>query len=277
MYDWSSITVDKAFVFILSWVLAQGRMTGFFAFIPLFHQQVLPGILRSVVSSIFSLIMVPVLMVEVGATHLNGFMILGLFMKEVFVGAGIGFFCAVPFWSFEAAGFLIDNQRGASVASIINPLSDSDSSPTGIFFSQTFIALFVSLGGINLLLTTLYHSFSLWGIISWVPHLDNGSIPLLLSLIDRLVGIGVLLASPALIAMFLVELGLGLISRFAPQLQVFFIAMPVKSALALFVLVIYASSLFQYATQEVFSLQKVIPYLREYWDPSGKEITSEGY
>jgi len=46
------------------------------------------------------------------------------------------------------------------------------------------------------------------------------------------------LAGPAVIAMFLSEFGLALVGRFAPNLQVFFMAMPIKSAVGILVLVL---------------------------------------
>jgi type III secretion protein T len=49
-----------------------------------------------------------------------------------------------------------------------------------------------------------------------------------------------------MVAMFLAELSLALVSRFAPQLQVFFLAMPIKSALALLVLILYTGTLFDF-------------------------------
>jgi type III secretion protein T len=58
--------------------------------------------------------------------------------------------------------------------------------------------------------------------------------------------IGVVMAAPAILAMFLSELGLAMVSRFAPQLQVFFLAMPIKSAIAILVLAIYIPFLFDY-------------------------------
>ena len=73
--------------------------------------------------------------------------------------------------------------------------------------------------------------------------------------LDTLVRTALLLSAPAIIAMFLAELGLALISRFAPQLQVFFLAMPIKSALALFVLVMYMGTLLDYSGE----------WMREHW------------
>ena len=49
----------------------------------------------------------------------------------------------------------------------------------------------------------------------------------------------VIIASPVIIIMFLATLGLGLVNRTAPQLNVFFLSMPVKSALGVAMLIIY--------------------------------------
>ena len=85
----------------------------------------------------------------------------------------------------------------------------------------------------------LYDSFRLWSVFDWYPHLHAESVPVLIQQIMRLVQLALLLASPLIVAMFLAEMGLALVSRFVPQLQVFFLAMPIKSALAFLVLVLY--------------------------------------
>jgi len=54
----------------------------------------------------------------------------------------------------------------------------------------------------------------------------------------------VVLSAPLIVAMFLAEFALALVSRFAPQLQVFFLAMPIKSALAVLLLIFYGPILF---------------------------------
>ena len=61
--------------------------------------------------------------------------------------------------------------------------------------------------------------------------------------------------------MFLAEVGLALVSRFVPSLQVFFLAMPIKSALAFLVLVMYTQTLFTYATEHVGGIRDTLPFL----------------
>src|SRR6185437_7258042 len=130
-----------------------------------------------------------------------------------------------------------------------------DSSPLGILFNQAFLVFFLVGGGFTLMLTMMYDSFRIWSLWHWFATLRMSSVPLRL---DRLV---LLFAAPAMVAMFLAELGLALASRFAPQLQVFFLAMPIKSALALFVLVLYMSTLFDYADETVRAIPGILPFL----------------
>jgi type III secretion protein T len=51
--------------------------------------------------------------------------------------------------------------------------------------------------------------------------------------------------------MFLAEVGLAIVSRFVPQLQVFFMAMPIKSAIAMYVFAVYSATLLGYISNEV--------------------------
>ena len=81
----------------------------------------------------------------------------------------------------------------------------------------------------------------------------------------RLVHIAVLLSAPAIVAMFLAEIGLALISRFVPQLDVFFLAMPIKSALAILVLLVYLPTLFDYGFEYIRAQRDVLTFLLDQW------------
>ena len=88
------------------------------------------------------LVLMVMLMPAINTVNLGMGQLLMLLMKEVFVGFVLGYLIAIPFWAFEAVGFLIDNQRGASVAATLNPLTGNDSSPLGLLFNQAFIVFF---------------------------------------------------------------------------------------------------------------------------------------
>jgi type III secretion protein T len=193
-----------------------------------------------------SLPFLPILHGAVVAAQFSFFDYVAIILKEAFIGLLIGYSAALIFWAVEAIGSFIDNQRGASIASTLDPLSGSDSSPTGTLLFQTFLTFFFVSGGFLIFLGGLYNSYQIWPVLSLLPEIKPGSAELFLHQLDRLMALAVILSAPAIIAMFLSEFGLALVSRFAPQLNVFFLAMPVKSGVALFVLILYLGLLFNY-------------------------------
>ena len=238
--------------------LTQPRILAMFIALPIFASQLLPGLLRLGLAVGIGVLAAPPLVAQLPQLP-QGVGLVGLLCKEAALGFAIGYLLAIPFWAFEAAGFFIDNQRGASIAGTLNPLTGNDSSPLGQLFNQAFIVFVLVSGAFSLLLGLLYESFVLWPVLQWQPALHAGATGVAadawLGQLDTLVRTALLLSAPAIIAMFLAELGLALVSRFAPQLQVFFLAMPIKSALALFVLVMYMGTLLDYSGE----------WMREHW------------
>lgn len=254
--------------FLLALAWTQPRTLAMLSVLPLFNVQLVPGMLRLGVAAGLGLVVAPTLVPALHREMASGLLV-GILFKEALVGFALGFLMAIPFWAFEAVGFLIDNQRGASIAATLNPLTGNDSSPMGILFNQAFIVFFLVSGGLNLVLGALYDSFRLWPVLDGMPTLHADSVPLILAQLDRIVRLALLLGAPAIIAMFLSELGLALVSRFVPQLQVFFLAMPIKSGLVLLVLIVYATTLFDHGRALIEDMARVVPLLRTHWSPQG--------
>ena len=133
------------------------------------------------------------------------------------------------------------------MAATINPMTGHDTSPLGILFNFAFITYFMVSDGLTMMLGVMYDSYRLWPPLSFWPSWNVDAADLLMTQMNHLLLTALLLAAPVLLAMFLSELGLALVSRFAPQLQVFYLAMPIKSALGMFVLIVYAGTLFNYS------------------------------
>ena len=236
---------------------AMARLLAMFSMIPLLAREALPGVLRAGVAMAIGALLVPGL-ADQAAVERSVLAMMGVVAKEVLLGMIIGLVMAIPLWAFEAMGAFIDNQRGASVAQIINPLTGHDSSPLGELFSQAAITYLLAGGGFLTLLGAAYASYEIWPVFSSLPRFDRDAAWVLLSQLDRLTRLAVLLGAPVIIAMFLSEMGLALVSRFAPQLQVFFLAMPIKSGIALFVFAVYGGVLFDYGGAEILRLDAAL-------------------
>ena len=168
-------------------------------------------------------------------------------LKEVLLGLLIGFVATIPFWAMEATGFIIDNQRGAALASTLNPSLGSQTSPTGLLLTQTLITLFFSGGAFLALVGSLFRSYASWPVSSFFPQLGSQWVAFFYAQFSQMLMLCALFAAPLLIAMFLAEFGLALVSRFAPSLNVFILAMPIKSLVVSLLLVLYLGILMEHA------------------------------
>ncbi|WP_444917393.1 type III secretion system export apparatus subunit SctT [Microbulbifer sp. JMSA003] len=168
---------------------------------------------------------------------------ISILLKESAIGLIIGVVVAIPFWIAEGVGFLIDNQRGATMANIVNPLLGDETSPLGIYLSHLLNTFFILSGAFLLMMGVIYESYIFWPINEMFPRNLAGADIYIFSQLDFLSKSIVVFSAPIVIAMFLAEFTLALISRFSPQLNVFFMAMPVKSAIGIFVLVVYIHAL----------------------------------
>ncbi len=229
---------------------AMPRMLAMFSVLPMFNRQALPGVLRVGTAFAFSVFIVPSLVEPSLSVSMHGTRLLAVVLKEAAIGFFLGFLIALPLWAMDIMGAYIDNQRGASIAATINPLTGHDTSPLGELFSQAGVVYLLMTGGMLLVLELVYTSYQVWPVYQMLPKFSDQMPIVLLGLMDRLMWLAVLLSAPVIFSMFLAEVGLGIVSRFVPQLQVFFLAMPVKSAIAIFVFSVYVGTLFGYLKEE---------------------------
>jgi type III secretion protein T len=254
----------KNYLLLLS--VVQARLLPLFLLIPFMNKAMVPRMVTISVATALGLLVVPTLpAVRLGEVDLAFILLLG---KEAIIGLVLGYVAAIPFWTMEAIGFVVDNQRGASMAATVNPMTGHDTSPLGMLFNYAFITFFLLSGGMTLLLGMIYDSYRLWPPMSFWPQWNMEAAELLMAQLNRFVMMALLLAAPVLLAMFMAELGLALVSRFAPQLQVFFLAMPIKSALGILVLMVYGSTLFDYSLDPIKALAQWPERLDKVWRPT---------
>lgn len=246
-----TILIEYPSAAMLAAFYALPRMLAIFSMLPMFNRQALPGLLRVGVAAAFALFVVPSLLGNSLDQIRHDGLMLSVLAKEAMIGFLIGFLVAIPLWAVDIMGAYVDNQRGASIAATINPLTGHDTSPLGELFSQAGMVLLLVSGGMLMLLDLVYASYVLWPVFDMLPPFSEQTSSLLLAQLDRLVMLAILLGAPVVFAMFLAEVGLAIVSRFVPQLQVFFMAMPIKSAIAIFVFAIYTPSLLGYLMNEI--------------------------
>ncbi len=159
--------------------------------------------------------------------------------KEAFIGLLLGFIISLPFMIVQNVGILIDHQRGASSLMTNDPALQNQSSPTGTLFDFVLIYLFFMIEGPFLILDILSKSYNLLPPDQFLnPDFFNRESDVMTYVIGILGNVMILstqLAAPALIMILMADFFLGIANRLAPQVQITFLGMPLKSFLAIVV------------------------------------------
>ncbi len=227
---------------ILAAVLAMARIGGAFAICPALTDSMIPGVARRAATLGIAFMAIPFVKAGMPPGEPTWWMFAILAAHEALIGFLIGFFSAIPFWVAENVGNFIDNQRGATMGEVYSPLNGSQVSTTGIFFTQLVSTIFFVSGAIFLFLGALYKSYAIWPVFpsgAAFPSFTSDAPVQILGALDGMLRTTVVISAPVIIVMFLATLGLGLVNRTAPQLNVFFLSMPVKSALGVAMLIVY--------------------------------------
>ena len=236
--------------YLLALLISIPRIYGFLITAPILSPGAVPRLARSAAILILCLPIVPVNLANADTIDRTLGTVAYFFAKEFAIGFVFGYMIGWIFWMITAVGDLIDNQRGAAIAASIDPLQGTETSPLGNLFSQAFVTYFFSIGGMLIILQVLYTSYNLRPVTEALPILSSEFPALILRIFDHAMRMMFVLAAPVVAIMFLSEFALAMVSRFAPQIQVFILAMPIKSGVAIAILVFYSSLLFTYAADQ---------------------------
>lgn len=160
-----------------------------------------------------------------------------LMVKELFIGYCIGFLISMPFVIVQNCGIIIDHQRGGAALMVNDPTIQNQSSPFGTLFNMILIYIFIMIDGPFLLIEIIGTSFDVIppDKLIWSQVFDfNGPFYKLESdLFNRVMVLSIQLATPALLIMLMTDLFLGIANRLAPQVQITFLGMALKSFLGI--------------------------------------------
>ncbi|MCC7370293.1 MAG: flagellar biosynthetic protein FliR [Chloroflexi bacterium] len=153
---------------------------------------------------------------------------------ELMIGLLAGFGITLIFGAIHFMAGLIGINSGFSFAHTINPLFDGGSGVIETFISAFALLVFVQINGHHIFLIGLRELFDVIpvGEVTKVP----GSAEALLAVSSNLFSAGLKLALPIMAALLLADIGLGLLSRVAPQFNLFALEMPAKMMLGLLAL-----------------------------------------
>lgn len=156
---------------------------------------------------------------------------LGAVFQQVAVGLAIGFVVRVVFAAVELGGEVIGFQMGLSFASFFDPSMNTQSSAVARFFGQMATFMFVVMNGHLLLLMAVIKSFSAFPVDqNFLQALKSMKI---LELGVDLFASGLWIALPLVGMLMFANMALGIVSRVAPQMNIYAIGFPITLTVGL--------------------------------------------
>lgn len=176
------------------------------------------------------------------------FGLLVLIVAEFLVGLLIGTVARIFMTALDTAGMVISMQSGLANAQVFNPSLAAQGSLMGAFLSMSGVLLFLVTNMHHLLLMGIIESYELFP-LGIFP--DTGSMAeFITKAVSASFSIGIKIASPFIVMTLLIYVGMGVLSRLMPQVQVFLLAIPVQILLSLTTLILVLSvALYYWLTQ----------------------------
>ena len=211
---------------VLSFLLTLFRVSLVVFLLPFFGGEGIPMQVKGALCLLLSVALWPALSFSGVAFPAHPFSIALMMVSEILLGLTIGLVIRFLFAAIQTGGMLIGFQMGFSMVNVVDPDSGVSESVTSHFLYMIALLTFLCINGHLYLLHALAMSFKFIppGGMVITPHMYKG----ILSFSGQIFVLAIKIAAPVMIAIFLVDLALALISRAAPQMHVLIVGFPIK-------------------------------------------------
>jgi flagellar biosynthesis protein FliR len=175
-----------------------------------------------------------------------------MLLGELIMGLILGLIVMFLFAAVQIGGQLIGFQMGFAMINVVDPLTGVSEIVTSHFLYMVTLLVFLSLNG---------HLHMLKGLALSFEHVPPGGLlitPLVvkgvLSFSAQMFILAIKVASPVMVALFLVDLALALIAKAAPQMNVLFVGFPLNVTVGFLFLGLIFTVLGRYVQQFILSL-----------------------
>jgi flagellar biosynthetic protein FliR len=222
------LTLNADASLLIGFLLALVRSSAWLLVVPPFATRAIPTVAKVGIAAAIALPVAGQMAPEEPILELGP--LLAAIVLNVAVGVSLGFVIYLLFAAVQAAGEMIDLFGGFTVAPAFDPFSNAQSSTFGRFYQLLATTLLFVINGHVMLVRGFLTSFQAIDVTG--PSLKDFSENLAGALATFFIA-AVEIAAPLIAALFLAEVGLGLLSRAAPQMNVFIIGFPLKIMLTL--------------------------------------------
>lgn len=228
--------------------------TQFFTFLLVFMRfglavMIMPGIGDSFVTApvrlsfalALSLVLTPPLAALMPHPPTQTALLVGLLVSEAMIGMFIGTIMRIMIGALDTAGAVVSLQTGFSSALLFNPVSAGQGSLLGSVYSMLGVTLLMALDLHHYMIATIVDSYQVMPATGQMPDFSSFA-EVIVGITGVAFKVGVEIALPFLVVGLIMQIGLGVLGRLMPQIQIFFLALPAQITIGLIMLTMVLTS-----------------------------------
>lgn len=226
----SSLMIPDIGVWVGQYMWPMARVSAFMMAIPIISSRLVPVRVRMLFSLVITIMVVPQLesVPAIDPLTLRAWLMVA---EQILIGIALGFIFQIFFHVAVLGGQIMAMQTGLGFSSMMDPSSGFAVTSVSQFYMMLFTLLFLAMNGHLVLFDYLFRSFTV------IPLGSGGGWNLDMEYLARLGGWmmagGLLVSLPVVVALLVINLALGVMTRAAPQLNIFSIGFPITLLLGL--------------------------------------------
>jgi len=214
-------------------LLIFARIVPLLILVPFLGAKTVPRVARLLFAGCLTIIFLPNIVIHLRQDIVMSMFFIGLMLKEAVIGLILGYLASIPFFIAQSSGSLIDHIRGSSSLQVTDPTTQTQTGPVGILYNYVLIAVFFTIGGPFVFFDALSTSFTIIPVDHLInPTFFNLKLPfwqMIVGLVNQVLTIAIQLGAPSIIGILMAEMFLGIANRLAPQVQIVFLGISLKS------------------------------------------------
>lgn len=217
------------------YLLVLMRISAFVLTAPFFNYSSIPARMKAALSLMLTIVVIQTLpVIPLSYIGVLGFSILVL--KETVVGLILGFLCNVCFYIINFAGQIMDMEMGLAMASLFDPATNVQITVTGNMYNYFVMLMLVVTNSHYYIIRAITDSFSYFNVGQAV--FQNGIEGIIMDFMGNYFLIAVRICLPIFCCMMIINVVLGVLTRAAPQMNMFVVGIQIKVLAGLVVLVL---------------------------------------
>ncbi len=256
------------FIHIAPAIMVLARLSGLFIYAPILSSSAIPMKFKGYLAVSMTLILYPALLPQLQATgsfpleNLDLWTLAPMFVLEMLIGLIIGLIASLPLVAVQLGGQTVGQQLGLALARTSDPTTDVQSTVIGQFLYFIAIAAFLSIGGLEILISILIRTFDHIPIGGYHP--TESVMSMFVYILQSSFELSIRIALPVLCIIFMQTLALGFINKTAPAFNILSLGFPLRVMVGLATLIIILDIVDESALNELFN---TLEGLANYFNP----------